>query len=170
MGAGKTTVGRALADVLSWRFVDFDPEIEARTGLTIPEIFREVGEVRFRALEAELTVEMAGEEEVVLAPGGGWITQPGLLDRLRSGAVVVWLRVSAREAVRRLESDDTARPLLDDERDPLAAARRLLASREAHYARADWVVDVDGRDPADIVDELAERLWEAGVEARRGTE
>ncbi len=168
MAAGKTTIGRRLADRLGWRFVDFDPEIEARTGLTVPEIFRREGEPRFRSLEAELTTELAGEMDVVLAPGGGWMAQPGLLDLVRPDSIVVWLRVTSEEAVRRAVRDDVVRPLLAGEADPLAAAHRLLASREAQYARADWVLDVDGRDPDDVAGELAERLAEAGVVPRHG--
>jgi len=168
MAAGKTTIGRRLAELLGWRFVDFDPEIEARTGLPIPEIFRRRGEARFRALEVELTAELAAETNVVLAPGGGWMAQPGLLDLVRSGSIVIWLRVTSEEAVRRAVQDDVVRPLLEGEADPVAAARRLLASREARYARADWVLDVDGRDPDDVVGELAERLVEAGVVPRHG--
>ncbi|HKJ91567.1 MAG TPA: shikimate kinase [Longimicrobiales bacterium] len=162
MAAGKSTVGRLLAQRLGWRFVDFDTEIEASAGRSIERIFAEEGEAAFRALEAELTRHVAEEHDAVLAPGGGWITQPALVRRLRDGSRMVWLRVSAQEAVRRAAADPIVRPLLEAD-DPLAEARRLLAAREPQYARADWIVDVDGRTPTDVAREISERLEQGGV-------
>ncbi len=157
MAAGKTTVGRLLARRLGWTFLDFDDVIEARTGATVPQIFREQGEAAFRALEARLTEELAHAPGVVLAPGGGWITQPHLLDLLGPGSLVIWLRVSPEEAVRRALADHVHRPLLAGP-DPLGKARLLLAEREPLYYLADIAVDVDERDPDDVAWEIAERI------------
>ena len=157
MAAGKTTVGELLARRLGWTFLDFDDVIEARTGATVPQIFREQGEAAFRALEARLTEELAHAPGVVLAPGGGWITQPELLDMLGPGSLVVWLRVSPEVAVRRALADDVHRPLLSGP-DPLGKARQLLAEREPLYYLADVTVDVDVRDPDDVAWEIAERI------------
>ena len=154
MASGKSTVGRRLADRLGWDFVDFDEEIERRSGLTVGEIFRRFGEPAFRQMEGELTREFGGLERAVLAPGGGWITQPGAIERLAPGSLVVWLRVSPEEAVRRALRAPTHRPLLAGP-DPLRRARLLLADREPFYRRADVVVDVDGRDPDDVAAEIA---------------
>lgn len=165
MTAGKSTVGRLLAERLGWRFVDFDPEIERRAGKPIHAIFEDEGEAEFRRHEARLTAELAGSASVVLAPGGGWVTQRELVDRLRPGSIMIWLRVGRDEALRRARADATVRPLLAGA-DP-AAAERLLEERERHYARADWTVDVDDRVPADVAEHLSERLREAGVEGRR---
>lgn len=156
MAAGKTTVGRHLAWRLGWEFVDFDELIESRTGRTIPEIFRVQGEAAFRAMEARLTDEFGGATRVVLSPGGGWITHPELLDSLGPGTLVVWLRISPDEAVRRAMADAVHRPLLAGP-DPLHKARRLLAERESLYYLADLVVDVDARAVEDIAREIAER-------------
>src|ERR1051326_3838926 len=74
MGAGKTTVGQALAEHLGWRFVDLDPVIEGRAGLRIPEIFSQHGEARFRELECEAleaAIDSQRSESLVLALGGG---------------------------------------------------------------------------------------------------
>lgn len=157
MAAGKSTVGPLLAGRLGWQYVDFDDVIEARTGLPISEIFRVQGEAAFRAMEARLTDEFGCARGVVLAPGGGWITNPALLDGLCAGSLVVWLRVSPEEAVARALADDVHRPLLAGP-DPLARARLLLAEREPLYYLADVVVDVDGREAADIAFEIAERI------------
>ncbi len=157
MAAGKSTVGPFLARRLGWELVDFDEVIEARTGLPISEIFRVQGESAFRAMEARLTDEFGCARGVVLAPGGGWITNPALLDGLCPGSLVVWLRISPEEAVARALADDVHRPLLAGA-DPLAKARLLLREREPLYYLADAVVDVDGRDADDIAFEIAERI------------
>lgn len=155
MAAGKSTIGRLLAERLGWIFIDFDEEIERRTGLPIPEIFRCFGEGEFRAIEAAITREVAEVEEAVLAPGGGWITQPELLDYFGPETLVVWLRISPEEAVRRAERTLTHRPLLAAAADPLVTATLLVQEREPLYRLADVAVDVDGRDAPDIAMEIA---------------
>ncbi|HEX6940234.1 MAG TPA: shikimate kinase [Longimicrobiales bacterium] len=154
MASGKSTIGRLVADRLGWGFIDFDAEIEQRTGSPVPEIFRQRGETEFRAYEAELTREVADLDHVVLAPGGGWITRPELLDYFGDETLVVWLRVSPEEAVRRARADLSKRPLLMGG-DPIARARMLLREREPLYRMADVVVDVDGRSAQEIADEIA---------------
>lgn len=161
MAAGKTTVGERLADRLGWRFIDFDREIEDRTGRTAGRLIRERGERALRDLEADLTTELAGVEDVVLAPGGGWVTRPELAARLGSGTAMVWLRVGVDEAVRRAEADEADRidrPLLGAAEGRRERARALLESREPLYARAEVVVDVDDREPEVVVGEILRRL------------
>jgi shikimate kinase len=155
MAAGKSTTGRALADLLGWRFVDFDDEIERRTGRTVPEIFEQDGEERFRALEAALTEELGTVAGAVLAPGGGWITQPEVLRQLGPDSLVVWLRISPEEAARRAARGPNHRPLLAGP-DPLGLARELIAQREPLYRLADVAIDVDGREPTDIAAQIAD--------------
>jgi shikimate kinase len=153
MAAGKSTVGRALATRLGWRFIDFDEEIERRDGMTVAEIFRARGEGAFRAREADLTRELSSYDRVVIAPGGGWITRENALAELSGRAWVVWLRIGAEEAVRRAQASGTVRPLLADG-DPLDTATRLLAARDPLYRQAHAAIDVEGRDTEDIVTEL----------------
>lgn len=159
MGSGKSTVGRRIAALLGWDFVDFDDAIERRTGRSVPEIFRRDGEAAFRSLEAELTEELAHRTHVVLAPGGGWITQPELLELFGGDTLVVWLRVSPAEAVRRAEHDEARRPLLAGP-DPLHTARRLMRQREPLYRMADMVVDVDALSPDEIAASVVDRIDE----------
>lgn len=168
MASGKSTVARELARRLRWTVLDFDEEIERRTGLSVAEIFRLHGETEFRLMEARLTDELAESEGVVLAPGGGWITQPGLLERLAPGAVVVWLRVSPEEAVRRAGGDAAHRPLLAGS-DPVGRARQLVGEREHLYSRADFTVDVDGKDATAIAVEIEGRLAARAARAHDGT-
>jgi shikimate kinase len=158
MCSGKSTVGRLVAERLKWSFIDFDESIERSECRTVAQIFRDCGEPRFRALEAELTAELERKLGVVLAPGGGWITQPDLMERLRPGSFVVWLRVSPETAWdRHRQQSSVERPLLSVE-DPLKALRAILAERGALYARADAIVDTDGRDPQTVAEEVVAAL------------
>jgi shikimate kinase len=153
MAAGKSTVGRSLAHTLGWRFIDLDDEIVRRSGSSIADIFRTRGEQEFRALEMSLTQELTSLAHIVLAPGGGWITSPTALERLPHGASVVWLRISAEEAVQRARDSITERPLLAGD-DPLSAARQLLAVREPMYQRAHFTIDVDQKTTEEVVNEI----------------
>lgn len=158
MAAGKSSVGRALQERLGWDLIDFDAAIEARTGRSPGAIIREDGEAAFRALEAEVTTELAVRESVVLAPGGGWAVQPELAERLGPGTVRVWLRVSAREAIRRAEAEGTDRPLMGPAEGRIERVTQLLRRREPHYRTAELTVDVDDREPGAIADEILRRL------------
>jgi shikimate kinase len=150
MAAGKTAVGAALARRLGWRHADLDREVERLAGRSVAAVFASDGEAAFRALEARATAAFTAETEIVLSPGGGWITTPGLLESLGPGTLSVWLRVSPEEAVRRASAAAGERPLLAGP-DPLGAVRRLLAEREPLYARAELSVQTAGR----TADELA---------------
>jgi shikimate kinase len=162
MASGKTAVGAALAERLGWTHVDLDREIERREGRRIVEIFAADGEAHFRRLEAEATAEIGTRTGIVLSPGGGWITRPELLDSLGAGTLAVWLKVSAEEAVRRAGAAPGERPLLAGP-DPLAAARRLLADREALYARAALHLETEGRTPDEVAAEIERAARGRGI-------
>ena len=154
-GAGKTTVGRAVAARLDRRFVDFDAEIEKREGMTIARIFAERGEPHFRELEAGLTAELVEMDPAVIAPGGGWMTNPAAVALVRPIASIIYLRARPESVLRRLGAERDARPLLAGP-DPLAAVQRLLDAREPLYASADHVIDTDLVDPQQVIDKIAE--------------
>lgn len=156
-GAGKTTVGAQLADLLGWRFSDVDAEIVRTTGRSIAEVFRSDTESAFRAMEAELTRALLSQSAIVLAPGGGWAAQPGALDGLPAGTAVVWLNVSPEEAIRRLGGSPLERPLLSGP-DPVGVLRKIGRERHEYYRRAHLAVDVDGRTAADISRTIIEWL------------
>ena len=140
-GVGKTTIGRAAAKSLGRPFLDFDAEIERREGLPVREIFRELGEDEFRALEHALTTELSRTGGMVLSPGGGWITQPASVELLRSAGRIIYLRASPQAVARRLKKVET-RPLLAG-REPLVALQSLYDKRRALYETADWVLDTE---------------------------
>ena len=158
MAAGKTTTGRLLADSLGWEFIDFDDAIAERVGRSPGAVIREDGEEAFRALEADMTRELAARERVVLAPGGGWAVQPGLMESFGPSTVVVWLRITPEEAVRRAEADGADRPLLGPREGRVERMARLLRSREPRYRAADVAVDVEDREPRELVETILHRL------------
>jgi shikimate kinase len=157
MAAGKTAVGRLLAAELGWDFLDLDRVIEEAAGRSVAAIFAEEGEAGFRAREAEATAVAARRLDAVLAPGGGWVLQPELMQSVRCDGVVVWLQVTAAEAVRRAWADGIERPLLKGPQ-PLERASDLLRQREALYRQADLVIDTTGRSARDVADEVLQLL------------
>ena len=157
MGSGKTSVGRAVADHLGWRFIDFDAEVVREAGASIPEIFSSRGEPYFRDLEARVAARLLAEKGVVLGSGGGWAAVPGRLGSLPSGTVSFWLEVSAATAVQRATSQPGERPLLD-RADPLEEASRLLAERSPHYGDATWAVDTEDSTVEDVAARILEIL------------
>lgn len=149
MGSGKSSVGRAVAERLGWRFIDFDDEIVREAGASIPEIFAERGEAYFREIEARVAERLLAEETVVLGSGGGWSAVEGRLDDLPPGTTSFWLRVSPESAVRRAGVEPGARPLLD-RKDALEEASRLLTERAPFYGRARWAVDTEDATVEDV--------------------
>ena len=151
MGAGKSTIGRKVADLLGSEFVDADEVIAGRAGMSVSEIFESGGEQMFRTLEREVIEEALLEAgEVVLALGGGALTTDEIRDQLRSHTVVL-LDVTFEEAMRRV--GDTERPMLR-----AGDASALYDRRAIGYAdAASIVVRVTGRSPDDIAEEVVSR-------------
>lgn len=141
-GSGKTTVGEAVAERLGRTFLDLDQEIERREGRSISEIFGEKGEPYFRRKEEEVTEELTLVGNMVIAPGGGWVTNPRNIAKVRPPSKLVYLRVSPDAAFERLGPLRGMRPLLSRP-DPLAELERLLSQRRGAYESADAVVDTE---------------------------
>jgi shikimate kinase len=138
---GKTTIGRAVARRLGRQFLDFDQEIERRSGMDVREIFRLKGEEHFRELEFALSQELSSTGGMVLSPGGGWIAQQRSVELLRSVGRIIYLRASPEAVARRLRRVET-RPLLAG-RDPVVALQELYQKRRALYETADTVLDTE---------------------------
>jgi 3-dehydroquinate synthase len=158
MGAGKSAVGRALAQRLGLPFYDADAEIEARSGLRVAELFAQEGEAGFRLRERMAIEGLAGREAVV-ALGGGAVSQPGARERLAASGRLVWLRARPETLLARV-GDGAERPLLAGlgEAGRLARLVELLGARERDYAAADLALDTDGREVEALAAELAVRL------------
>jgi shikimate kinase len=151
MGAGKTSIGRRVADALDRPFVDSDAQIERRTGRTVAEIWRDEGESAFRILEAEaLGDALAHEEPSVIAAAGGTVLDPENRRLITGAGRVVWLRADPDVLATRVRSG-AHRPLLDE--DPATVLHRLSAERGDLYGDvADVVVDVDDLTPDQAVE------------------
>jgi shikimate kinase len=141
-GSGKTTVGEAVAERLGRTFLDLDQEIERREGRSINDIFGEKGEPYFRRREEELTAELTLVGNMVISPGGGWVSNPANVALLRPPGRLIYLRVSPDTAFRRLGPTRAMRPLLMRP-DPLGELERLFNERRAAYESADAVVDTE---------------------------
>ena len=161
MGAGKSSIGRRLAQRLGMRFVDADTEIEAAAGMTIPEIFATYGESDFRSGEARVIARLLEEGGqnggLVLATGGGAFMNDGTRAAVRAKGLSVWLKADFDVLMRRVKRRSTAdRPMLQG--DPAQRIRELIDQRYPVYAEAD--VTVISRDvPHDtIVNEIVAAL------------
>jgi len=156
MGSGKSSVGRHLAEALNYRFIDADTSLEQVAGRSIPEIFASEGESGFRALESAVLNQIASWHSLVVATGGGVVTQPANWGELHQG-VVVWLDAPDAILLQRLEADPTPRPLMEaeDRAERLAA---LLAERRPLYAQADLQILQDGRPPEQVAEQIIEAL------------
>lgn len=159
MGSGKTTVSKRLGKMLSRRVIDVDQLISKRSGQSIPEMFEEAGEEAFRQRETSVLESLLLETPAIVACGGGICTRRENRELLGRLGTVVYLKVSADEAISRISRPET-RPLLVDGGDPAA----LLQSRLADYeACADITLDTCGKTPDRICEMVAEALWELGM-------
>ncbi|MCC7273440.1 MAG: shikimate kinase [Alphaproteobacteria bacterium] len=139
MGAGKTSIGRRLAQRLGLSFRDADAEIEAAAGCTIAEIFARHGEAAFRDGERRVIARLLDEPVHVLATGGGAFMDADTRARIRARGISLWLRAELDVLLRRV-ARRTHRPLLN-QGDPKEILSRLMAIRHPVYAEADVVVD-----------------------------
>lgn len=152
MGAGKTSVGKRLAERLGIPFVDTDARIEQKTGQSISAIFAEQGEMAFRAIETAMLKELAAEPAAVIATGGGIVTQEDNWPLLKALGWVVHLYAPTEALFLRVNRQNH-RPLLQTE-NPRESFESLYQAREALYRQADFVLDTANRSPHEIADEL----------------
>lgn len=160
-GSGKTSVGERLAAAWGWSFVDSDRLIEERASSSIAEVFSSLGEGRFREIEEDVVVEIAGRaasgERLVAATGGGVVLRASNVSRLRESGRVIWLRASIDELRRRIAEDSHStrdRPALVGA-SAADEVERVLTERLPLYASAaDRVVDTDGLSIEDVVREV----------------
>jgi shikimate kinase len=157
MGAGKSTIGRQLAESLSYSFRDSDHEIQRRTGVDISTIFEFEGEEGFRERERQVIEELIQEDGIVLATGGGAVLRPDNRQGLAARGVVIYLYCSPEQQYART-SRDRNRPLLQNE-DPKTRLRELMEERDPLYRQiADMVVSTEKRGTASVVKEIRRRL------------
>jgi XRE family aerobic/anaerobic benzoate catabolism transcriptional regulator len=156
-GAGKSTLGKMLAKKIGWSFVELNKEIEAQNGLSVAEVIALYGQEGFRRMEqAALGQLLARKELMVLATGGGIVSEPLTFDLILSSFYTIWLKAEPEEHMARVRRQGDLRPMADD-RSAMAELRTILLSREPLYSRASAVVDTAGL----TVDAAAARLIDA---------
>ena len=153
MGVGKTTSGALLAEAMGYEFIDMDDEIERRTGKTIPEIFMDDGETRFRELERDLVRELSGKDSYVIGCGGGALADLVNAEALRVSSTLVYLTASVDEILERT-GKESHRPLLKVDA-PRKTVEELIANRRPVYERyAEVKIDTTDKTPEDVADEI----------------
>lgn len=158
MGAGKTTVGRRLAELRGLEFIDSDHEIEARTGVDIPYIFEREGEAGFRKRESQVIAELVMRQGIVLATGGGVVLDADNRRVLSAHGYVVYLHASIEQQLHRTARADN-RPLLNNVTDRRGVLSTLLAQRDPLYREiADLIVNTDSRSAKALVHEIEQGL------------
>jgi shikimate kinase len=170
MGAGKSSVGRALGEHLGWMFEDLDERIERREGRRVPEIFRDSGESGFRraehaALKESLTELRAGAERIVALGGGAFVQKHNAMLIEAGNVPTVFLDASVEELWRRCrqqaEQQGMERPLLGS----LEGFRELYQARRTHYLKASFRQETAGKTVEEIAAEVVQAL---GLDRRRG--
>lgn len=157
MGAGKTTVGKQLAESFRMEFVDSDHEIQRRTGVDIPTIFEFEGEGGFRQRESVVIDELTMRDGIVLATGGGVVIREENRNLLSARGVVIYLHCSVRQQFERTHRDKN-RPLLSTP-DPMNKLKELMNERDPLYRQtADIVVSTEGRNTQAVVQEIRKLL------------
>jgi shikimate kinase len=161
MGAGKTTVGKLLAEARGVLFVDTDLEIEKRSGKKVAEIFAKQGEAAFRKLERDVVAALAAEGTGrVIGLGGGAIVDPDNQRVILGAGRLVWLRANPETILERCLLEPGQRPLLEggEREEKLKRIIHLLQERQQHYGVAELRVLTDGKSPGDVVAEVIELL------------
>ena len=156
MGVGKSTVGRAIAQSLKYRFFDTDDLIEQVAQQSIPDIFASDGETAFRTLETQVLSQLSSHTRSVIATGGGIVTQQNNWQLLRHGAII-WLDAPVDVILDRLRANPEEvanRPLLQTQ-NPEETLTKLLADRQSLYANADLRITIAAGDrPETIVQQV----------------
>jgi XRE family aerobic/anaerobic benzoate catabolism transcriptional regulator len=157
-GAGKSTVGKLLAEELGVRFVELDALVESQAGLPLAEIFSLHGEAYYhRTTCAVLEPIIPGGEPMVMATGGSVVQDGGAWSLLADRTLTIWLQASAREHWRRVLDQGDTRPMRDNP-GSFGQLEALLHTRAPNYARADLTVTTSGRAPAEVAGEIAKAV------------
>jgi XRE family aerobic/anaerobic benzoate catabolism transcriptional regulator len=154
-GAGKSTLGRLVAERIGWQFVELNKEIERDNDMSVPEIFAMYGQEGYRRFEqAAVRKLIAREGPILLATGGGIVAEPVTFDLILSSFYTIWLKAEPEEHMRRVREQGDLRPMGGDA-SAMQELRAILVSREPFYARARAMVDTAGLS----IEEATERLY-----------
>jgi shikimate kinase len=161
MATGKSSVGKRLAELLGYEFLDMDIAIEAEEGITIPQIFSSRGEAAFRALESRMVEKIAERSRCVIATGGGTIVNPQNLEKLRHCGVIINLTADIQTILARAGSAED-RPMLHAE-DKVERIRSLMELRAPAYAQADFTVDTSSLSIEEVAQQIMDKIADFGL-------
>ena len=153
MATGKSSVGRCLAALIGYEFVDMDALIEAETGMSVPEIFSSKGEAAFRALESQMVDRVTAQTGCVVATGGGTIANRENLQKLKISGVVITLTAEIETILERVGAA-ADRPMLHGQ-EKSERIRALLKARAPFYAEADFTVDTSSKSIEEVARHIA---------------
>ena len=157
-GAGKSTVGAALASRWEIDFIELDVRIEQRAGLSLSEIFTLYGEEYYRRMESLCLEELLDSQtQAVVALSGGVVHNPDAFARIQGSCRSVWLKARPDDYMKRVLEQGDYRPVANRE-DAMAELKTLVAKREPLYTKADLVVDTSERTSSEVVSAIAEKL------------
>ena len=157
MGTGKSSVGTRLAQRLKMQFVDMDREIEKITGLSVSDIFKRHGEIRFRSEEKLMVSRLAGEKGLVIATGGGVVLDQENMKGLGQNGIIICLEASAADIFQRVSRRKGIRPLLKKD-SQVEDIEKMLQARESFYAKADYQIDTSNKSPDQVSNEIISLL------------
>ncbi|MEA2757937.1 MAG: family transcriptional regulator, aerobic/anaerobic benzoate catabolism transcriptional [Methylobacteriaceae bacterium] len=153
-GAGKSTLGRLVAERVGWQFVELNKEIERDNDMSVPEIFAMYGQEGYRRFEqAAVRKLIARDGPILLATGGGIVAEPVTFDLVLSSFYTIWLKAEPEEHMRRVREQGDLRPMGGDA-SAMQELRAILVSREPFYARARAMVDTAGLSAEEAADRL----------------
>lgn len=159
-GAGKSSVGRLVAETRGVEFVELAADIRQLAGLALDEIFEIAGQAGFRRYErAALSARLEGQQELVIATGGGVVSDPATFQMLLGGCFTVWLKADPEDHMRRVTDQGDSRPMAGN-RQAMRDLARILETREPLYAQADATIETSGKSVRDVSEEVA-AVWQA---------
>ncbi len=158
MGAGKSTIGKLLSKEIKWRFYDCDELIMQKMELSIEEIIKLYGEVKFRVVESEVLSKLLKLDGVIIATGGGAITRYRNVELIKKKGIVIYLYADISVLHSRIQKDETKRPLLS-QKNYFSEIIRLISMREELYKKvADITIDTSEKLPQEVVNEIKVKL------------
>ncbi|WOO42379.1 shikimate kinase [Rubellicoccus peritrichatus] len=165
MGTGKSSIGRGLASRLDMTFIDSDHAIEENEGRSIPDIFASEGEAHFRKLEKAFVENGHPDHGCIVACGGGLVTQPGMIDAIKSRGLVACL-FAKPETILSRTAGNRNRPLLNVD-NPEEKIRKLMAEREKFYLQAGLCMITDHRSMLEVISHLERYYQRESKKAKR---